>query len=93
MIAPRMLSKQQLSKVARSFDALGQGTAALNRKIIEIAQRNVSSGFDLAQSLSNRQDPRRDYGVAGDLLAQAIQCLWRLKPRKFARCPSRWQLT
>jgi phasin len=38
--------------VARSFDALGHGTAALNRKIIEIAQRNVSSGFDLAKSLA-----------------------------------------
>jgi phasin len=38
--------------VARSFDALGQGAAALNRKIIEIAQENVSSGFDLAKSLA-----------------------------------------
>ena len=27
--------------VARSFDALGKGAAALNRKIIEIAQENV----------------------------------------------------
>jgi hypothetical protein len=31
--------------LARSFDALGQGALALNRKIIEIAQENVSSGF------------------------------------------------
>ena len=38
--------------VARSFDALGQGTAALNRKIIEIAQWNISSGFDLAKSVA-----------------------------------------
>ena len=38
--------------VARSFDALGQGAAALNRKIIDIAQENVSSGFDLAKSLA-----------------------------------------
>ena len=38
--------------MARSFDALGQGAAALNRKIIEIAQENVSSGFDLAKSLA-----------------------------------------
>jgi phasin len=38
--------------MARSFDALGQGTAALNRKIIEIAQQNVSSSFDLAKSLA-----------------------------------------
>jgi hypothetical protein len=38
--------------MARSFDALGQGAAALNRKIIEIAQENVNSGFDLAKSLA-----------------------------------------
>ena len=38
--------------MARSFDALGQGAVALNRKIIEIAQENVSSGFDLAKSLA-----------------------------------------
>ena len=38
--------------MARSFDALGQGAAALNRKVIEIAQENVSSGFDLAKSLA-----------------------------------------
>ena len=38
--------------MARSFDALGQGAAALNRKIIEIAQQNVSSGFDLARGLA-----------------------------------------
>ena len=38
--------------MARSFDALGQGAAALNRKIIEIAQQNVSSGFDLAKGLA-----------------------------------------
>jgi hypothetical protein len=38
--------------MARSFDALGHGSAALNRKIIEIAQQNVGSGFDLAKSLA-----------------------------------------
>ena len=38
--------------MARSFDALGQGAAALNRKIIDIAQQNVSSGFDLAKGLA-----------------------------------------
>jgi hypothetical protein len=38
--------------MARSFDVLGQGATALNRKIIEIARQNVSSGFDLARSLA-----------------------------------------
>ena len=41
-----------LETVDRSFDSLGQGAAALNRKIIEIAQRNINSGFDLAKSLA-----------------------------------------
>ena len=41
-----------LETVERSYDALGQGVAALNRKIIEIAQRNINSGFDLARSLA-----------------------------------------
>ena len=34
----------------RSFDADGQGAAAFNRKIIDIAHRNVN--FDLAKSLA-----------------------------------------
>jgi hypothetical protein len=37
---------------ARSFDALGHGSAALNRKIIDVAQQNGSSGFDLAKSMA-----------------------------------------
>jgi phasin len=36
----------------KSFDAAGLGAVALNRKILDIAQRNVSSGFDLAKSLA-----------------------------------------
>jgi phasin len=41
-----------LETVERSYDAMGQGALALNRKIIEIAQRNLNSGFDLARSLA-----------------------------------------
>jgi phasin len=40
----------------RTFDAAGQGAVAFNRKIIEIAQRNVNSGFDLAKSLAGAQN-------------------------------------
>ena len=40
----------------RSFDGVGQGAAALNRKIVDIAQRNVNSGFDLAKSLAGAKD-------------------------------------
>jgi phasin len=45
-----------LDTLERSLDSLGQGTAALNRKIIEIAHRNVSSGFDLARSLATAKN-------------------------------------
>ena len=36
----------------RSFDAAGQGAVALNRKVIDIAQRNINSSFDLAMVLA-----------------------------------------
>jgi len=45
-----------LDTLVRSFDSLSQGSAALNRKIIEIAHRNVSSGFDLARSLATARN-------------------------------------
>ena len=41
-----------LDAVEKVFDAAGQGTTALNRKVIDIAQRNVNSGFDFAKSLA-----------------------------------------
>ena len=41
-----------LQTLERSFDAVGQGATALNRKILDIAQCNIDSGFDLAKSLT-----------------------------------------
>jgi len=41
-----------LDALERSFDAAGQGSLALNHKLIEIAQRNVNSGFSLANRLA-----------------------------------------
>ena len=40
----------------RSFDAAGQGAVALNRKVIDIAQRNINSSFDLARSLAGAKN-------------------------------------
>jgi phasin len=40
----------------RTFDAAGQSAAAFNRKIIDIAQRNVNSSFDLAKSLAGAKN-------------------------------------
>ena len=41
-----------IDALERSFDAAGQGATAFNRKLIDIAQRNLNSGFDLAKSLA-----------------------------------------
>jgi phasin len=41
-----------LTAFERSFDAAGQGAAAFNRKMIDIARRNVDASFDLATSLA-----------------------------------------
>ena len=51
-----MLSTHRLRHVERTFDAAGQGAVAFNRKIIDIAQRNVNSGFDLAKSLAGAKN-------------------------------------
>ena len=40
-----------VASLERTLDAAGQGAVAFNRKIIDIAQRNVNSGFDLTKSL------------------------------------------
>ena len=42
-----------LDAVEKALDAAGQGAAQLNRKVIDIAQRNVNSGFDLAKSVAS----------------------------------------
>ena len=45
-----------LTTFERTFDAAGQGAVAFNRKLIDIAQRNVNSGFDLAKSLARTKN-------------------------------------
>jgi phasin len=45
-----------VTTLERTFDAAGQGAVAMNRKIIDIAQRNVNSGFDLAKSLAGAKN-------------------------------------
>ena len=42
--------EEAVDALERSFDAAGQGATAFNRKLIDIAQRNLNSGFDLAKS-------------------------------------------
>jgi phasin len=45
-----------LEAVERSCDAASRATSALNRKIIDIAQRNVNSSFDLAKDLASARN-------------------------------------
>jgi hypothetical protein len=40
----------------KSFGALGEGAMALNRKIIDLAQRNIDTSFDLATSLAGAKN-------------------------------------
>jgi phasin len=45
-----------VATLERTFDAAGQGAVAFNRKMIDLAQRNVNSGFDLAKSLAGAKN-------------------------------------
>ena len=49
----------------KSFGAAGQGAAALNRKLIDLAGHNINSGFDLATGLAGA----RDFGEVMELQA------------------------
>lgn len=48
--------EESIDAVERSFDAAGQGATAFNRKLIDIAQRNLNSGFDLAKGLAGAKN-------------------------------------
>jgi hypothetical protein len=56
-----------------SFVAAGKGATMFNRKIIDIARRDVDSSFDLATSLAGAKR-LYDMEVAGGQLAQASRC-------------------
>lgn len=45
-----------MEAMQRSCDAASQAATALNRKIIDITQRNMNSGFDLAKSLASAKN-------------------------------------
>ena len=45
-----------LTTFERTFDAAGQGAAAFNRKIVNLARRNVDASFDLATSLAGARN-------------------------------------
>jgi phasin len=44
--------EEAIDALERSFDAAGQGATAFNRKMIDLAQRNLNSAFDLAKGMA-----------------------------------------
>jgi phasin len=48
--------EESIDALERSFDAAGQGATAFNRKLIDLAQRNLNSTFDLAKSLAGAKN-------------------------------------
>ncbi len=54
--APHLLAGA-FESIERSLKAAGQGTVAVNRKLIDIARTNVSSGFDLALAVAAAKNP------------------------------------
>jgi hypothetical protein len=50
--AIRSITEHTYEVVQRTFDVVGQGAAAFNRCMIDLAQRNVISSFDLAKKLT-----------------------------------------
>jgi phasin len=45
-----------LTTFQKSFEAAGQGAAAFNRKIVDIARRNVDANFELGKSLASAKN-------------------------------------
>jgi hypothetical protein len=53
----RHILSAAFESIERSFRAAGFGTLAVNRKLIDIARANLSSGFDLAKDLASAKTP------------------------------------
>jgi phasin len=48
--------EEAIDALERSFDAAGQGATAFNRKLIDLAQRNLNSTFDLAKNMAGAKN-------------------------------------
>jgi phasin len=59
----------------RSFDAAGQGAVALNHKVIDIAQRNIKSSFDLAKNLARANNPVEAMEMQADYWRQQLDTI------------------
>ena len=57
----------------KSFGAAGQGAVTLNRRFIDLAERNINTGFDLATNLASARNLAEVMEIAGILLAQGAR--------------------
>lgn len=48
--------EETVGVLEKSIDQAGQGTVALNRKVIDITQSNLNSGFDFAKNLAGAKN-------------------------------------
>jgi hypothetical protein len=90
-------SKDAFDAILESWEKSFGGTVALNRKIIGIAERNITSGFDLATKLAGAKTAaeavelqtaywRKQLGnlnvQAGEVRALAAQAFWQNLTRR-----------
>jgi len=59
-------SKNTLHAVLEGLEKSCEGAVALNRKIIDIAERNLSTGFDLAMSLAGAKNLAKVMNLQAD---------------------------
>ena len=52
-----MTHEARLHSIKKFFEAANQTAEAVNRQIIDITQRNLNLGLDLAKSLASARDP------------------------------------
>lgn len=52
----RNAMEETVEMLEKSLDKAGQGAAAFNRKLIDITQSNVNSGFDLAKNMAGAKN-------------------------------------
>jgi hypothetical protein len=55
--SPGRLLETAVDTFERTFKAAGQGTIEVNRKLLDFARANLSSGFDFAMSLASASSP------------------------------------
>ncbi len=48
--------EETVEMLEQSMDKAGQGAAAINRKVIDMTQTNLNSGFDLAKDLASAKN-------------------------------------